>query len=193
MRRYELDYLKSKPYKDLTRGERQAALMAGIYERPSCSQCGTEPRHKNNSLCHQHYKDKLIRSSRDSCPYCGGLKVKKSKACRSCSDKIRIGPDSSRWKGGRKVKDGYMFVLTSEHPNKDQNGYVREHHLVMEKAIGRFLRPGETVHHKNGQRSDNAIENLELWASSHPSGQRVEDLVVWCRQFMADYPEHFNS
>src|ERR1035437_2852282 len=50
-----------------------------------------------------------------------------------------------------------------------------EHRLVMTSILGRPMRPGESVHHKNGKRSDNQPGNLEAWASSHPSGQRVSN------------------
>ena len=60
-----------------------------------------------------------------------------------------------------------------------RRNFVREHVHVMQQALGRGLVLGEEVHHRNGVRSDNRLENLELWITSQPSGARLTDLVDW--------------
>lgn len=64
---------------------------------------------------------------------------------------------------------------------------ILEHRLVMERSLGRDLLPTESVHHRNGDRLDNRLENLELWNSAHPRGQRPEDLVAFAREILALY------
>ena len=75
------------------------------------------------------------------------------------------------WKGGRRRKDGYIFVM-------NDGQLVREHRLIMEKIIGRRLLADEVVHHKNGNTIDNFPENLELMTNSehvkhHKLGQII--------------------
>ena len=88
------------------------------------------------------------------------------------------GKGAISWKGGKtKTRDGYMMVLAPDHPSLagTTGRYVREHRLVMEKVLGRYLARHEQVHHKNGIRSDNRPENLELWVLSQPSGVREHE------------------
>jgi hypothetical protein len=64
---------------------------------------------------------------------------------------------------------------------------IMEHRIVMERELGRELRKGEEVHHKNGVRGDNSPGNLELWLVSQPKGQRVEDLVEHAKEVLTRY------
>src|SRR5262245_56929590 len=85
------------------------------------------------------------------------------------------------WKGGvHKAVGGYRYVIVDPHDPiavamKGSINYVLEHRLVMARAIGRPLHPYEEVHHRNGRRTDNRLENLELWIKSQPAGQRVSE------------------
>lgn len=105
--------------------------------------------------------------------------IRKSQYCsRSCPiSKTRLiaGPTHPAWRGGKSRwvnKYGYVVFCFAE------NGKTRkisEHRFVMERHLGRKLLRTETVHHKNGIRDDNRIDNLELWSSGHPCGVRITD------------------
>jgi hypothetical protein len=72
------------------------------------------------------------------------------------------GEKNYRWGGGIKKHGGYIQIYKPEHPNADCKGYVFEHRLVMEKHLGRYLKPEEVVHHE-GEKNDNRIEKLRLF------------------------------
>lgn len=75
------------------------------------------------------------------------------------------------------------------HPRAGKGKYVFEHILVMERILGRYLLPQESVHHLNGVRDDNRPENLELWTRPQPTGIRVTDAIAWAREILARYPD----
>src|SRR4051812_15927519 len=121
-------------------------------QRYECAQCGTEVWRSPGNIVGR------IFCSRDCCNANNkGKSLRKTKIS---------GPDCANWKGGIFKDRGYRYVLMPDHPNAKQSGYVAEHVLIMSRHLGRPLAKGEDVHHKNRDRSDNRIENLELLTSS---------------------------
>ena len=81
--------------------------------------------------------------------------------------KLQKGKGNNNWGGGRwKVPSGYILIWDPEHPNANNDRCVREHILVMEKKLGRYLKEKEIVHHINGIKDDNRIKNLYLFSNS---------------------------
>lgn len=80
--------------------------------------------------------------------------------------------------------DAIALFLKMRTPSADT---VFEHRMVMAIHLGRPLLRSEEVHHRNGDRTDNRLENLELWIHSQPCGQRAEDQVRWARTILETY------
>lgn len=133
---------------------------------PHCSVDGCRNKPKHGGLCSSHYHRKF-----------------------RYGDPTFI-PDRTKDRGRPKIDArGYRVLYKPGHPMARQNGYVFEHRLVVAEIIGRMLRPEENIHHVNGGRADNRRENLQLWTSSHPSGQRIQDLVAWAKEILVLYPD----
>ena len=93
--------------------------------------------------------------------------------------------DDFQCKGWGTDKSGYQIQYRSN--GQGRRIYVQQHRQVMEERLGRKLATHETVHHKDGNRANNRIENLELWSSRHGRGQRVADKIEFARSFLAEY------
>jgi hypothetical protein len=126
---------------------------------------------------------------------CGRTKTRKD-YCDAHYDRVRRTGDvkediplrSIAPKGSGSLNGGCRVVFMPEHPNAwASSGQVFEHVVVMSGHLGRMLLPHENVHHKNGDKLDNRLENLELWSKHQPSGQRVEDKIQWAKELLALY------
>jgi hypothetical protein len=86
--------------------------------------------------------------------------------------------------GDGHMSHGYFRISVPEEERWLVNGESNtlEHRLVMARTLGRPLTSHESVHHKNGNRTDNRPENLELWSRWQPTGQRHEDKIAWACQ-----------
>lgn len=88
---------------------------------------------------------------------------------------------------GEKQPAKYRYVVAPDHPNANANGTIAEHRLVMSEMLGRPLVKGENVHHKNGDTFDNRPENLEIWNTTQPAGQRPSDKVEYAIMILKLY------
>lgn len=136
-------------------------------------------------VCSYECSGKLRRTRlKRQCMYCGKIfrqirsVVERNKRGGSfCSQECYHAHGYAERIVGRKIEHGYIRVYAPDHPfSKGKSGYLFEHRLVMENMLGRALVKGESVHHIDGNRANNAPENLELWGRGQPAGQRMKDL-----------------
>lgn len=157
----------------------------------SCEKCGRirlKESDVQNTLCRWCYQKKRYEKNPE-------FHEKHKKLCRDLRRRER-GIDTelpllnAPAGSGYISPNGYKKICKKElrgHPNADSKGKMFEHTYVMSQHLGRALFKGETIHHKNGIRHDNRLENLELRSSHHGPGQSIEDKIKWCKEFLEIY------
>ncbi len=104
--------------------------------------------------------------------------------------KVGRGDKNPRWKGGNyQIKSGYKYVMVDySHPRATRrskySSYIPEQYLVVEKKIGRYLKKGEVVHHKDGDKSNNKLSNLKLFKSSSEHISHEQKILLFSKQLI---------
>jgi hypothetical protein len=189
----------------IIRGKNLSPIGA-LTRKKFCGFDGCDRRHYSNNLCQYHYYQNkegkklapVKKAQKDICAYgeCESLRVMGSWCPEHVENEDLVGEEDrftylyGKWKRGQKNRHGY--VIRSRRVSTADGLYVGEqrqpeHRGIMESHLGRKLLRKETVHHINGIKDDNRIENLELWSSQHPSGQRVVDKLAWAREIIELY------
>ena len=196
--------LCGRHYKQL---RRHGAVSADVAPT-ACAVPGCGRRAVTRGWCHGHYvrwsrggdvqaERPLRRPVDETCDVEGCPRGRHSTSyCRTHANRLRrhgdvhAGGPIREHVGDGSLSHGYWYVAVGE----DRSHLVPpgrrkefEHRLVMAELLGRPLTADETVHHRSGDRLDNRPENLELWSTAQPKGQRVEDELAWARAFIARY------
>lgn len=144
--------------------------MAASLQCQECKQ-GFEAKRSDAKWCptcrvevHRKYIREYEHGRRkDCCPKCSAPKGKRAHFCRACNNKQqpwrKVGRDNANWKGGWTKANGYVYIRVSPEPDGPSGPYKAEHRLIWEKHHGP-LPKGWVVHHLNGIRDDNRLENL---------------------------------
>ena len=196
--------LCGRHYKQLLRhGAVQPATTRKACSVPDCGRMAV-----TRGWCHGHYVRvyrsgavradvPLGRPARDLCvlPDCG-RGARSAGYCRSHAhraerygDPLKGGSPRDTGAGGS-LSHGYWKVPVPPHERHlvpAGRTSELEHRLVFARHLGRPLARDEVVHHRNGDRLDNRLENLELWTTAQPKGQRVEDKLAWAYAFLDRY------
>lgn len=111
--------------------------------------------------------------------------------CKNCHKKFIKYGDAQYKKPIQKrlTSNGYVAWHEPENIHSMSDGNVLEHRYIIGEEIGRRLTREENVHHKDGNRTNNDRDNLELWNTSQPPGQRIEDKLKWAREIIKMYED----
>lgn len=136
------------------------------------------------------FTPRKITSKTFVCAHCGKTAEQKRKptggfgnaryCSKECGYQGRPKPQPVERSKGCIHHTGYRYI-------KSRGRDISEHKYVMEQHLGRPLYSYENIHHKNGIRDDNRLENLELWVTKQPFGQRTEDVIDWAVMFLKQH------
>ena len=163
------------------------------------NECTLEGCNRNayaRGICQSHYVKERDRGGFDAKPCtfsgCPGF-VRAKGLCVTHYGQLRNGAELSpvekrepgQWGDWYRMNQGYIARTRTISPRKQETQLQHRH--VMEECLGRSLEKGENIHHLNGDRIDNRIENLELWVTHQPRGQRPPDLLKWADEIIRRY------